>query len=137
MARTDERGFRLRPRRPARSRKGESPVVWATAYVAVLNQAKISRKRGASQPGRPTKPYSQRCSVRVTYSNRTVKGHWRAHGPYIKRDSEGHGGKDVYATMRAADEKGVAPGNQTLLAVSIPSSATRSAARAAGRHFAA
>jgi type IV secretory pathway VirD2 relaxase len=87
MARTDEREFRLRPRRPTRSRKGKAPVAWATAYVAVMNQAKISRKRGASQPGRTTKTYSQRCSVRVTYSNRRIKGHWRAHGRYITRDS--------------------------------------------------
>jgi type IV secretory pathway VirD2 relaxase len=37
-----------------------------------------------------TRPYSQRCAVRVLYSKNTSIGQWRAHGRYIARESATH-----------------------------------------------
>lgn len=34
-----------------------------------------------------TRPYSQRCAVRVLYSKNTSNGQWRAHGRYVARES--------------------------------------------------
>jgi type IV secretory pathway VirD2 relaxase len=39
-----------------------------------------------------TRPYSQRCAVRVLYSKNTSKGQWRAHGRYVARESATHEG---------------------------------------------
>jgi type IV secretory pathway VirD2 relaxase len=39
-----------------------------------------------------TRPYSQRCAVRVLYSKNTSKGQWRAHGRYVARESATNGG---------------------------------------------
>jgi type IV secretory pathway VirD2 relaxase len=37
--------------------------------------------------GRSTRPYLQRCAVRVTYLNNKTRGQWKAHGRYSARDS--------------------------------------------------
>ena len=37
-------------------------------------------------------PCQQRCAIRVTYARNAVKGHWRAHGRYIARESAAAGG---------------------------------------------
>jgi len=37
-----------------------------------------------------TRPYSQRCAVRMLYSKNTSPGQWRAHGRYIARESATH-----------------------------------------------
>ncbi len=49
-----------------------------------------SRKRQSSEGGavlKRTRPYNQRCAVRVTYSKNAVAGQWRAHGRYVARES--------------------------------------------------
>ena len=49
-----------------------------------------SGKRRSVGPGtgpKRTRPYTQRCAVRVMYAKNTVAGHWRAHGRYVARES--------------------------------------------------
>src|SRR5471030_1178855 len=49
-----------------------------------------SRKRpsvGFGSGTKRTRPYSQRCAVRVMYAKNTVAGQWRAHGRYVARES--------------------------------------------------
>ncbi len=48
------------------------------------------RKRGKTNGPthiRPTKPYRQRCAVRITYLNNRTHGQWKAHGRYLARES--------------------------------------------------
>jgi type IV secretory pathway VirD2 relaxase len=40
--------------------------------------------------GRSTRPYLQRCAVRVTYLNNKTRGQWEAHGRYLARESATH-----------------------------------------------
>jgi type IV secretory pathway VirD2 relaxase len=49
----------------------------------------IRRRRvvGFATPAKHSRPYYQRCAVRVLYSKNTSKGQWRAHGRYIARES--------------------------------------------------
>jgi len=55
-----------------------------------MHQARMSRARrsgaGSSAP-RNRQQRHQRCAVRVTYCRNVVKGHWKAHGRYVARDS--------------------------------------------------
>jgi type IV secretory pathway VirD2 relaxase len=112
----DEREFRLYPRRPRFSRANE-PRAWSLAFKQVLYFARMSRKARRSafsgSSGRPRKPYRQRCTVRVIYSQNKIKtrGQWKAHGRYIMREaatrnSDGRGAfndgeeaKDLVATL--------------------------------------
>ena len=89
MANDDERKFRLRPRKPAARSERR---VYASAYKIILHYARMSgvRKRRVfdSAPARrASRPYYQRCAVRVVYSKNTSAGQWRAHGRYIVRES--------------------------------------------------
>ena len=83
-----EREFRLRPRKPAA--RGERRV-YASAYKIIMHHARMSgvRKRRVVGFGTAThsRPYSQRCAVRVLYSKNASKGQWRAHGRYVARES--------------------------------------------------
>jgi hypothetical protein len=77
MANDEERKFRLRPRKPA-VRRERRPL--ATAYKIIMHYARVSgvRKRRSSSGTSPkrTRPYCQRCAVRVMYAkNRT--GQWK------------------------------------------------------------
>src|SRR5471032_3515304 len=89
MAKDDEREFRLRPRKPpARNDR----AAWASAYKILMHHARMSgsRKRpsvGFGSGTKRTRPYSQRCAVRVMYAKNTVAGQWRAHGRYVARES--------------------------------------------------
>lgn len=88
MARSDEPEFRLRPRNPRRAKgQGRRAYAWATAFRAIMHQAGMSGRAGGKSPSRATPTFSQRCSVRVTYSKNRIKGQWRAHGRYLSRDS--------------------------------------------------
>jgi len=52
-----------------------------------------------------SRPYSQRCAVRVLYSKNTSKGQWRAHGRYVARESATNRGdsRDVgFSTSKEA-----------------------------------
>ena len=84
-----DREFRLRPRKPAA--RGERRV-YASAYKIIMHHARMSGVRKGRVVGFGTatthaRPYSQRCAVRVLYSKNTSKGHWRAHGRYVARES--------------------------------------------------
>jgi type IV secretory pathway VirD2 relaxase len=90
MARTeDEREIRLRPPKP-RIRRNEG-MAWSSAFRLVMRYARSSRKtvnRAApGGKGESTRPYFQRCAVRVTYLNNKMRGHWKAHGRYLVRES--------------------------------------------------
>jgi len=39
----------------------------------------------------PSRPYSQRCAVRVMYAKNATRGQWKAHGRYIARESASQG----------------------------------------------
>src|SRR3984885_4866590 len=86
MANDEEREFRLRPRKPAA--RGERRVL-ATAYKIIMHHARMSgvRKRRSSVGSKRSRPYFQRCAVRVIYSKNANAGQWRAHGRYIVRES--------------------------------------------------
>jgi hypothetical protein len=93
MAKDDEPEFRLRARKPpARNER----AAWASAYKILMHHARMSgsRKRrsiGLGTGPKRTRPYSQRCAVRVMYAKNTVAGHWRAHGRYVARESSSQG----------------------------------------------
>ncbi len=91
--RDNEREFRLRPRKPAARDDGR---VHASAYKIIMHRARMSgvRRRRVLGFGTAThsRPYSQRCAVRVLYSKNTSKGQWRAHGRYVARESATHDG---------------------------------------------
>jgi len=90
VARSEDREFRLRPRKPSASNARSESAAWSTAFKAVIHHARMSRTRkGAGARGAMSgrKAFHQRCAIRVTYSRNTVKGQWRAHGRYVARDS--------------------------------------------------
>src|SRR5271154_5336195 len=86
MANDEERELRLRPRKPVA--RGERRVL-ATAYKIIMHHARMSgvRKRRSSAGSKRSRPYFQRCAVRVTYSKNANSGQWRAHGRYLVRES--------------------------------------------------
>jgi type IV secretory pathway VirD2 relaxase len=89
MARTDEdREFRLRPTKPRVARN--EGAAWSNGFKLLMHYARSSRKtsnRGAGGKGKGTRPYHQRCAVRVTYLKNKVRGQWKAHGRYLARES--------------------------------------------------
>jgi hypothetical protein len=90
VARGEEREFRLRPRKPPAKTGQTEPRTYATAFKAIMHQARMSRVRrsGAGRSGQTSRKHRhQRCAVRVTYSRNTVSGQWKAHGRYVARES--------------------------------------------------
>ena len=89
MAKDEEREFRLRPRKPpARNER----AVLGSAYKIIMHHARMSgcRKRrsvGVGAGAKRSRPYNQRCAVRVMYAKNTYAGQWRAHGRYVARES--------------------------------------------------
>jgi type IV secretory pathway VirD2 relaxase len=51
-----------------------------------------ARKRRAGKGAKRSRPYFQKCAVRVMYSKNSTPGQWRAHGRYIARESATHEG---------------------------------------------
>src|SRR5438105_10931273 len=86
-----EREFRIRPQRRGRTPSDE-PKAWSIAFKRIMHIARVSSKRRASGGSRRTgsKPFMQRCAVRVTYSANRIRGQWAAHGRYIARESAMH-----------------------------------------------
>ena len=85
--------FRLQPRRP-RARKSCLPRIYCSAYLLILRYAREMRPSGASRGPDgpvPSRPYNQRCAVRVTYAKNGSRGQWRAHGRYIARETASQG----------------------------------------------
>ena len=89
MARTDdEREFRLRPPKPRVTRN--EGAAWSHGFRLIMHYARSSRKignRAHGGKGKATRPYYQRCAVRVTYLKNKVRGKWKAHGRYLARES--------------------------------------------------
>ncbi len=55
-----------------------------------MHYARSSRKannRSHGGKGKFTRPYHQRCAVRVTYLKNKIRGQWKAHGRYLGRES--------------------------------------------------
>src|SRR5271167_1503519 len=93
MARTDEeRKVRLRPPKPRRPR--DEHVAWSSGFKLLMHYARSTRKAGNrgtdSGKGGSSRPYLQRCAVRVTYLNNKTRGQWKAHGRYLARESATH-----------------------------------------------
>jgi type IV secretory pathway VirD2 relaxase len=87
---TDEREFRIRPRRPRVGR--DEARVWTVALKRIIRIARMTSRRGhgdspAARRATALRRFSQRCAVRVMYSRNTTKGQWRAHGRYLMRES--------------------------------------------------
>src|ERR1700683_5344181 len=89
MARTDEdREFRLRPTKPRVVRN--EGAAWSNGFKLLVHYARSSRKtsnRGAGGKGKGSRPYHQRCAIRVTYLKNRIRGQWKAHGRYLARES--------------------------------------------------
>jgi type IV secretory pathway VirD2 relaxase len=87
-----DRPFRLRPRAPKRT--DDNSRVWPIALRRVLQLVQSTAKsalgrqaqlnRSAVREG--TRPFAQRCAVRVTYSPNRTRGQWAAHGRYVTRE---------------------------------------------------
>jgi type IV secretory pathway VirD2 relaxase len=88
MENDKERKVRLRPRKPAA--RSERPV-YCSGYKLLMHYARMSsaRKRRVEFGARATRtrPYFQRCAIRVVYSKNASRGQWRAHGRYLVRES--------------------------------------------------
>jgi hypothetical protein len=93
MSKSDEKDFRLRPRKPPIPRGEREPRAWAVAFKTIAHYARASsavkRSNGFRGAGtqRAAIPRKQRCAIRVTYCRNVVRGQWRAHGRYIARES--------------------------------------------------
>lgn len=85
---SEEREFRLRPRKPISARRGEQHA-WSSGFKTIIHFSRMSGKvRSAANAGAfRRKPLNQRCAVRVTYTRNVVKGQWKAHGRYVERDA--------------------------------------------------
>jgi hypothetical protein len=79
VANDEERQFRLRPRKPAARTER---IALASAYKTIMHYAPMtSRTRRASGLGYGRKrPHFQRCAVRVTDTENSTRGQWRATG---------------------------------------------------------
>lgn len=96
----EERPSRLRPRR-SKGNPNDDPRRYAGALGSVLRLVQMTKRRrkaharsqSNSRRSSAARLYSQRVSVRVTYTKNKNPGQWKAHGHYIARDSatrEGH-----------------------------------------------
>jgi type IV secretory pathway VirD2 relaxase len=89
MARTDEDGeFRLRPTKPRVVRN--EGAAWSNGFKLLMHYARSSRKtsnRSVGGKGKGTRPYHQRCAIRVTYLKNRIRGQWKTHGRYLARES--------------------------------------------------
>src|SRR6266516_2835417 len=103
---SEEREFRLRPRKPpVRTER----ATYASAYKTMMHYARTShsckrRSTGTGAGAKRSRPYNQCCAVRVTYAKNVSKGQWRAHGQYIARDSATLEGKAHEAGFDAKGE---------------------------------
>src|SRR5215470_9463018 len=88
-----DRPFRLRPRPPKRA--DDNSRVWPAALRRVLQLVQTTCKPDRGLKSRSafgtvragTRPFAQRCAVRVSYSTNRTPGQWAAHGRYVVRES--------------------------------------------------
>ncbi len=91
QSREEEPKFRLRPRSPRTTGRGD--IGWSVALRSVFRYAKNSSRSRTGAPESPRiysqsrRSFNQRCAVRATYSQNKTVGQWRAHGIYIARES--------------------------------------------------
>jgi type IV secretory pathway VirD2 relaxase len=96
----EERPFRLRPRRP-KGNPNDDPRRYVGVLGSVLRFVQMTKRRrktharsqSQSRSSSAARLYSQRVSVRVTYTKNKNPGQWKAHGHYIARHSatrQGH-----------------------------------------------
>lgn len=96
----EESPFRLRPRR-SKGNPNDDPRRYVGALGSVLRFVQMTKRRrkahtrsqSQSRRSSAARFYTQRVSVRVTYTKNKNPGQWKAHGHYIARDSatrEGH-----------------------------------------------
>ena len=107
MADRKPKEFRLDPRRQ-RAPKSCLPRIYCSAYLLVLRYARemrAERRKPRSRRPVPSRPYNQRCAVRVTYAKNGSRGQWRAHGRYIARETASQG-RAVEAGFNAT-ERGI------------------------------
>lgn len=83
----DEPRFRLRPRKPPIVREQHGTVQWASAFRTLMHYARNSGSGNGRSRSAGRRPCSQHCAVRITYSPNRTRGHWRAHGRYLSRES--------------------------------------------------
>ena len=106
MSEQDE--FRLRPPRPKRAPSSSEPRVWSSAFKRIIHIVRMSRgqKRTGSRrgPTRATRPFRQRCAVRVSYSPNKTRGQWQAHGRYIVRETASREGPQEAAGFGPAGD---------------------------------
>ena len=93
MSDRNSKGFRLNSRR-TRGRQARSPRVWSSAYLLILRyvrELRAQQRKPRTQRAFPSRPYNQRCAVRVMYAKNATRGQWKAHGRYIARESASQG----------------------------------------------
>ena len=84
---SEEKPFRLRPRRPTPQRTNEVRI-WSTAFKRLIHVVRMSSRRmGRAGASARSRNHNQRCAVRVSYSSNKAPGQWRAHGRYVARES--------------------------------------------------
>jgi type IV secretory pathway VirD2 relaxase len=93
MSSSDERDFRLRPRKPPVPKSQKEPRVWALAFKRIMHYARMNRSgkqpkwKANTAPKVGVRAHFQRCAVRVTYTRNATRGQWGAHGRYLARES--------------------------------------------------
>jgi len=92
MSNSDEKEFRLRPRKPPVPSGQGGAKAWSIAFKQIMHFARMTRSGGARQSGakiprRAAQARFQRCAVRATYTRNATRGQWRAHGRYLARES--------------------------------------------------
>jgi type IV secretory pathway VirD2 relaxase len=108
---SEEKPFRLRPRRPTTQRTNEVRI-WSTAFKRLIHVVRMSSRRmGRAGGGARSRNHNQRCAVRVSYSTNKAPGQWRAHGRYVARESakttEGSKGTGFGPARESVDVAGV------------------------------
>lgn len=87
-----ERPVRIRPRAPKQG--SDNARAWPAALRRVLQLLQTTTKSASPSRGTRkarhravTRNWTQRCAIRVTYSQNQTRGQWAAHGRYVVRDS--------------------------------------------------
>ncbi len=80
----NEQEFRIEPRRPPAA--AEPRISIPPALGRIYGYARQTARR-VGWIRRFSRPYQQRCAVRVTYVANRASGQWKAHGRYLSRES--------------------------------------------------
>jgi type IV secretory pathway VirD2 relaxase len=83
----DDNEFRVRPRRPPPAAEPHFAIPPALGRIYGYARQTVRRK---SRSKHSSRPYQQRCAVRVTYVGSKTSGQWKAHGRYLSRETATH-----------------------------------------------